>query len=252
MAIEVGLLGPIEATLDGVRLNIGGARQRRLLAYLALKPGHLRSLDGVIDAMWPDGNSPTYARASVHTAISRLRSSLADPSRIFCQSGGYCVANVGVDTDLFVRLVSAAQNATRLRTRCTLFTDALAQWRGAALEEFANEDWALADAVRLDELRAQTGEDLGQSLLDCGESGRAVVTLEEVAARSQLRERTHRLLMEALCRDGRRAEALLVFERHRARLVSDIGLEPSNEIQAFESAIASGRWVPIREIRSAL
>ncbi len=248
MTCRAGLLGPIEAhrETDGETdvLNIGGARQRRLLAYLALAPGRSRSLDGIIGAMWPDGNAPLDARQSVHTAISRLRAALGDASAVVARGGGYSLEGIEVDSSNFTALFDQVRNGKDPSSRSSALRSALELWRGPALEEFAHEEWARSDAVRLDELRAHVADEFGVALLESGDAAEAVVELESAAARSPLRERTHRILMEALSASGRQAEALRVFQTYRHRLSTDLGLEPGDDMSSLERSIAAGSLVP--------
>jgi DNA-binding SARP family transcriptional activator len=240
MAIEVRLLGVVGASRDGSPLNLRGARQQRLLAQLALAPGVVRSVDVICAAMWPTGDGPADPRAAVHTNVSRLRATLGGPSAIVARDGGYTLALPAgaVDVERFERLVASA--AAGGAAAVELLGEALALWHGAALQDFAAEDWARPAAVRLEELRAKAVEDRAEALIERGDAARAVPELEAAALAEPLRDRTHQLLMVALHRTGRQAEALRVAQAHRRRLATDLGLEPSGAMLALEAAIAGG------------
>lgn len=240
MTMTVRLLGAVEASSDGHVLAVGGGRQRRLLAHLALAPGRTRSTDSVIDALWPDDSSPTDARQSVHAAVSRLRSAFGNPAVVVARGGGYALEGVEVDAVLFADHVTSARSESTDESRVDLLKAALGLWRGNAIEEFASEEWARPDAVRLDEMRAHASDELGDALVRLSRFDEAVIELEAAAARSPLRERTHRGLMDALDASGRTAEALRVFQAYRNRLATDLGLAPGSEIANAESEIAAG------------
>jgi DNA-binding SARP family transcriptional activator len=240
MPVDVKILGPIEAHRDGEWINVGGARQRRLLALLALTPSHTRGLDSAVAAMWPDPTGPIDTKASVHTAVSRIRHALGDASMVVTHGGGYALQNVVVDATRFAELAEIGRKDPDPGSRAETLRAALSLWRGAALEEFAHEDWARPDAVKLDELRAHVADEFGLSLMTVGQSGEAMAELQAAAARSPIRERTHRILMQALDQSGRQAEALRTYQTYRHRLATDVGLEPGEEIRSLESAIATG------------
>ncbi len=246
MTLAVSILGTLEANVAGRPIVIGGAQQRRLLAHLALSPGHTRSLDSVVSALWPDGTSPNDARQSVHTAVSRLRSAVGDPTIVVTQGGGYALHAADTDAVQFIELVRTGRQATDDNSRVDCLRQALALWRGPAIEEFAHEDWARPDAVLLDESRAHAADELAEALLRLGLHEDAAVELEGAAARSPLRERTHRLHMYALNASGRAAEALRVYQTYRQRLATDLGLEPSHEIRRAEAEIAAGTAASFR------
>ncbi len=239
MTVVVRILGPVEAHRYDERLNIGGARQRRLLAHLALSPHHTRGIDGVIAAMWPDQTGPLDTKASVHTAVSRLRHVLGDAT-VVTHGGGYALQHVAIDAQRFEELTRHGCNDSDPVSRVQSLRVALRLWRGAALEEFSHEEWARPDAVKLDELRAYASEQFGASLLAAGRVAEAVAEMQAAAVRSPIRERTHQILMDALDQNGRPAEALRQFQAYRFRLATDVGLDPGAEIRALESAIATG------------
>ena len=246
VALEVRLLGVVEAYRDGHRVELRGEQLRTLLAYLALAPGTTRSIDGIVDALWPmtgrGSAMPADPRQTVHTYASRLRTALGHDS-IITRDGGYAlmVAPVDVDINRFESLVcAAAEPGCSLARRVELLAGGIALWHGAALDGFQEHDWARSDAVRLEEMRAIAEDDRGDALLALGEALAAVPLLSAAASTSPLRERTHVLLMTALYRCGRQAEALRVFQEYRRRLGTDLGLAPGDAIVEVERLIASG------------
>ncbi len=103
MTLEVRLLGAIEVYRDGRRVELPGDRLRTLLAYLALAPGTSRSIDGIVDALWPDaelgGEMPADPRQTVHTYASRTRQALG-PASVISRDGGYALMVAPLDVDV--------------------------------------------------------------------------------------------------------------------------------------------------------
>ena len=114
---------------------------------------------------------------------------------------------------------------------------ALALWRGAPLAEFAYEDFAQTAIARLDELRLAVVEKRIDADLALARHRDVVPELEALVAQHPLREAPTRQLMLALYRSGRQADALAAYRELRARLVGDLGLEPTPALQGLEKAI---------------
>ena len=143
-----------------------------------------------------------------------------------------------VDAVRFEELLAAARAEPGPAPSVGLFDEALAQWHGPAYAEFA-DDFARPEAVRLEELRITAREDRAEALLATGPAGaqEAVAALEALAAEHPLRERPPTLLMRALYRVGRHAEALSVFRAYRERLADELGLEPSEAMRTVQQAV---------------
>ncbi|MCC6434852.1 MAG: protein kinase [Acidimicrobiales bacterium] len=235
MAFRVRLLGPVEAEVDGMTVELGGPRQRRLLGVLALTPNALVDTTSVVDAVWADGDYPADPRETLRSYVSRLRSTLGGSATVLGRGGGYrLVVDPGdVDASGFAELAAMDDIAS--------LTAALRLWpTGVVLAGFEHEEWARPSAARLIELRARTADELGDRLIAAERFADAVVELEGAAALAPLRERTHRLLMLALHGGGRQAESLRVYQAFRNRLATDLGLEPSSDLRALEATIAVG------------
>lgn len=236
--ISIQLLGPVHASVDGVVAELGGPRQRRLLAVLAMHAGEPVGTSGIIDAVWPEGDLPSDPRETLRTYVSRLRRALGGSDTIAARAGTYTlrVAPDTIDAHRFEACLDDAReepSAVRLR-------EAISLWRGPALDGFEHEDWARSYVVRLTELCLVAGDELGRVLIEEGSVAEAVTHLTGVVADHPLRERSHRLLMLALHRSGRSAEALRVFQDYRRRMATDLGLDPSDEITALERTILGG------------
>jgi predicted ATPase/DNA-binding SARP family transcriptional activator len=241
------ILGSIEACNGEERLAVGGRRQLALLAFLLLHANRAVSSDVVIDAVW--GPSRSGADNRLQMAIARLRRSL-DPAggngepRLRTVSGGYLlsIAAGELDADVFVshvRVGQGALDAGEPARAVELLAEALALWRGPPLAEVCFEDFAQAEIRRLEELRlvalqARIGADL-----QLGRHTQLIAELGGLLAEQPTRERLAELLMLALYRSGRQAEALTVYQRTRTHLAEELGLEPGPALKALQTAVLS-------------
>lgn len=237
--MEFKVLGPLEVLRDDQPVRIGSRMLRRLLALLLVHAGNSVSTDRVIDVLW-GGQPPPSAPSGLHTYVSRLRRLLGDGAQVESDAHGYRlrISEHGLDARRFEQLVPAAREHLPEEPAATaaVLAEALALWRGPAYAEFAEEDFARAEAVRLDELRVAATEEAFAARLACGDPG-LVGDLEAFVSAHPLRERPHALLMTALSRAGRQAEALEVFQRLRSRLADELGLEPSPALQRRQADI---------------
>ena len=242
MTLEFLILGPFEIHLDGEPLALGGRQQRALLAALTLRANELVSSERLIDELWPE-DPPDTADHLVHVYVSRLRKALGDEGRpiLVTRPPGYqLVLERGqVDLDRFEDHVAAARSATEeghFAEASARLREALALWRGPALADVASESFARADAERLNELRVAATEDLMGSELAVGRDD-LVPELKSLVAQHPLRERLRGFLMVALYREGRQAEALDAYERTRAILAEELGIDPSHELQELHRRV---------------
>ena len=242
MTLAFLILGPFEVHLDGEPLALGGRQQRALLAALTLRANELVSSERLIDELWPE-DPPDTADHLVHVYVSRLRKALGDEGRpiLMTRPPGYqLVLERGqVDLDRFEDHVAVARSATedgRFAEASASLREALALWRGPALADVASESFARADAERLNELRVAATEDLMGSELAVGRDD-LVPELKSLVAQHPLRERLRGFLMVALYREGRQAEALDAYERTRAVLAEELGIDPSHELQELHRRV---------------
>ncbi len=239
--MRISLLGELEVFDDDDRpVIITGAKQRALLAMLALQPGHMVPADQLVEGLWGE-NPPPAVRNGLQGLVSKLRRLLGSADLIVMRGGGYAldVPPDAVDTHHFERLVTQGRTAATggdLARAVALLGEADAMWRGAALTEFAYEEFAAGATTRLSELRLAAIEERLDAELQLGHPG-VVTELETLVARSPLRERLRGLLMLALYRAGRQAEALRVFRDGRRILSEELGLDPDPALQRLEAAI---------------
>lgn len=229
--LRVGLLGSLTAVDDDRVLSPPpSASQRRLLSILALEADHVLSIGRLCDLL-------ACAPGSLRTTTSRLRAGLG-AEHLSTEPPGY-VLHATTDAAHFVRLVTDAATLDGNRA-IDVLDEALALWRGDALEEFRDEAWAVHEVARLDEHRAAAIELRADHLVACGHLEAAIADLRSHVGRHPLRERPHAILMRALAADGRTVEALRVYQDHRHFLVTETGTEPSDALRDLERSLARG------------
>ncbi|WP_166351837.1 AfsR/SARP family transcriptional regulator [Phytoactinopolyspora limicola] len=251
--MRIGILGPLQVwTPEGHPIEIGGGRPRVLLARLAIDPGRPVPVDALVDALWED-DPPAAVGNALQAVVSRLRRALqaAEPDggaptlAIESHHAGYRV-DVGkddVDAHRFEKLARTGRQALRtgdpLTAKETL-TAALDLWRGPLLVDLGDASFVAAAAARFDKLRLSVVEDRIEASLLLGGHADVVAELEGLAGEYPLRERIRGLLMRALAASGRQAEALDVYEQTRRRLVDELGIDPSPELQDIHLAALRG------------
>ncbi len=234
------ILGPVDVEGDGKALPLGGRRERALLAALILGAGDVVSTDRLAAALWGD-DPPRSAAKTLQNHVLRLRKVLG-PAVIETRRPGYrlVVGPDAIDARRFEKLLRDARNSSidgaPDRAAATL-REALQLWRGPPLEELAGHAPAEAEAARLAELRRLASEDLMDADLACGRHTTCVAELESMVAAEPLRERRWAMLMLALYRCGRQADALRAYQRARTTLAQELGVEPGPELRAIEQSV---------------
>ena len=230
---------------DGAEVNLGGRRQRAVLAVLVLARGHQVGAERLLDALW-DGSPPPSGPASLQSYVSHLRRALEPgraaraPSQVLVLAGIRLrdgAPEDAVDVWCFERLVDDAGASTDPALRVRLLQEALDLWRGPALGEYLGADWADFEARRLDELRSVAREQLLGARLDAGESARVVPEIEALLSEEPLREERWRLLALALYRSHRQADALAALRRAREKLADELGVDPGPALRALEAEV---------------
>jgi DNA-binding SARP family transcriptional activator len=240
--VDFGILGPLQVRIDGAVAQLGGRRQRALLAILALHANEPVSTDRLIDELWGE-NPPARPVHTVQVFVSRLRGALGSAgNRLVTTPPGYVLEldSEEIDADRCERLYDRARSALNLGDAAqadALLTDARALWRGPPLADFTYEPFAQATIPRLEELRLSCREELIEAQLALGRHADVVSDLEELVRQHPLRERPRAQLMLALYRSGRQAEALEAFHQARRMLVEELGVEPGTELRELEGAI---------------
>ena len=262
--IDYRILGPLEVLPDRetTPVDLGRPRQRSLLALLLLHANLPVPVDRVLDLLWGP-EVPDRALGDLQVHVSRLRRALEpdrptrSPSQVLVSVAGGYLLRVGrneLDADRFEELADRGHRhlvgAEPLQARTTI-ERALALWRGPALAEFAYEHFAEQEAARLEARRTQAHEDLFEAELALGHHAEAVAGLESLLTGNRLRERLWYLLMLALYRSDRQAEAVRAFSRARAILGDELGLEPGKALCRLEADILAQApeldWLPPTE-----
>jgi predicted ATPase/DNA-binding SARP family transcriptional activator len=241
--VEIRVLGPFEVASDDGSVLPLAAKQQRLLAALAADRGKCRTVDFLIDAVWA-GQPPRNAAKALQLYVSRLRKALRTEIRIRTDTSGYTLEpdEDSLDATRFERLLSEARSASgegNALLAVSLLQRALSMWRGDAFGELACEEFARAEASRLEELRLLAVDAWLEAQLRLGRHAAALGELRECALAHPLRERSQGQLMLALYRCGRQTEALEVFTAFRRRLRNELGLEPGPELHNLQRRILS-------------
>ena len=240
--MEIDILGPLRVT-GGERCPVGGTKVRAVLARLALNTGSVVSCEDLVDELWGD-RPPRHAKNALQANIARLRRMIEDAgghAALQTVDQGYLldIAPDAVDANRFHRLAASGARCLTDRPQVAVerLDQALRLWRGPALLDAGQGTHCRAAALWLNESRVVTQEDLMAARLAAGDVRAVVSELENLIARHPLRERLYDLLMLALYRADRQAEALEVFHRLRHRLGDDLGLQPAISLQQRYRAI---------------
>ncbi|MCF6525886.1 BTAD domain-containing putative transcriptional regulator [Streptomyces sp. JJ36] len=241
--LRFAVLGPVRAWRGSSALHTGSPQQRALLAALLLRGGHTATAEELIDAIWGT-EPPEQAKATLRTYASRLRKALGpDAELLVSEAGGYALrtdrAGVEVDADTAAGLATEAEKAAaagdRARAR-ELYDAALARWEGEPLAHLPGP-YAETQRVRLQEWRLGLQEHRLDLDLQLGCHAEAVSELTALTAAHPLRERLRELLMLALYRSGRQAEALAVYADTRRLLADELGVDPRPELTELQQRI---------------
>lgn len=239
----LNILGPLELHGCGGVLHVGGPREQIVLATLALRANRVVSSEQLVDAVWED-SPPSTARGQIQGCVSHLRKPFAAaglPDAIRRQASGY-VLNISeddLDSSRFARMVAAAQSQAAMRQpaeAAQTLHDALALWRGAALQGIQSETVRRGAAV-LDDNRLGVIEERLRLDLELGRHDEIIGELRGLVADHPLRERLHGLLALSMYRSGRQADSLEALRVARSTLADEVGIDPGQELQDLERAI---------------
>ncbi|RNL83371.1 AfsR family transcriptional regulator [Halostreptopolyspora alba] len=230
------MLGPISAWANGEVLSVGGPRQRCVLGALLVDLGKEVTVERLVDYLWDD-HPPRTARSVIQVQISHLRR--AFPDLIETTDGGYLaeVDPARVDLHQFRRLVSGAKEASEPADAAALWERALDCWRGTPFSGVGSDTlWYTVVEPLLEERWAATVA-WARCTLSLGRYQEVITRLTPLVREEPFREPLQYLLMAALQRSGQRAAALSVYREMRTRLVEELGVDPSPEMQELHQRI---------------
>ncbi|NEA65790.1 BTAD domain-containing putative transcriptional regulator [Streptomyces sp. SID12488] len=246
--MQFRLLGPLEVENEEGLVDLGGRRQRAVLAYLLLHANQVVSTSQLLSALWSDDMAPMTARKILQNAVWKLRGVLARPPRserspeLLTRPPGYLLRVPPQYVDLLdyrqrVATGRSALTAGQVETAHESLGEALSLWRGPVLADLVEEGICWPELTAVQNRRLDVMEDLFEAALACGRHQLVLRDLENLVVSEPLRERASGQLMVALYRCGRQAEALAVFGRVRTALVDGLGLEPGRELHRLQQAI---------------
>lgn len=245
--IDFCVLGPIEARTQDRVLPLGGRKQRGVLAILLLNANRVVPVDSLITGIWGE-DAPGRPLNTLQVYISNLRRVL-EPERsegqqrlLVTQDPGYRIQVTTGQLDMLQFLTRVAEGRSlvdenRYEEAAAHLREALALWRGPALADLADEPFAQAEITALEESRLAAVEVRMEADLALGRAEELISELDRLIIEHPYRERFRGLLMLALYRSGRQAEALGAYQAARKELLNDLGVEPGSELRELERAI---------------
>ena len=245
--VTFGLLGPVVAVdPTGRPLPLGAPRRRALLAALLLHPRSAVPVTRLTELLW-DGAAPPTAATMVHAAVAGLRRTLTGagaPALLGTGDGGYVldIRREQLDAERFEELLARGRRlvAPAPGRASSLLADALALWRGPALDG-VEQGFARDASGRWEELRLECLEQRMAAQLALGQHAAIVADLEALVARHPFREPLCACLVLALYRCGRQADALERLRAHRGAVAEELGLEPGPRMRRLEQAVLEQR-----------
>lgn len=239
--LTLRVLGELDAVRDAAVIDLGGRRQRAVLAALVIARGDVVSAERLAECVWGDG-AAARSGGPLHSYVSHLRRRMQPEAGARVRTDVIVRVGPGYQLSIGPRAVDAWQFERELETvtdlspseRARRLREALSLWRGPAYTEYADESWAGTEVARLTELRAVARDRLMDARLALGESALLVPELEALVGDDALREERWRLLVLALYRAGRQGEALAALRRARQTLADELGIEPGPALRTLE------------------
>ena len=251
--MEFLVLGTVEVVADGRTLQLGGMRERAVLARLLLAPGQVTARDTLVADLWPDNPPDGGGTSALQAYVYRLRKALARGGAedvLRTRAPGYLLAVPpdALDATRFETLVREAEGRAAdgdHRAAADGYAEALDLWRGPAFQGIEDLPFAAAEASRLTEARLGALEARIEADLACGRARELIGELVQLTAAHPLREGLWAARMTALYRAGRQAEALRAYRDLRSTLAEELGLEPSARLRELEGAILRQDLPPV-------
>ena len=251
------VLGSMRVTGPQGPIHVQAPMQRRLLALFLAHAGQAVELDWAADQLWR-GRPPKTARKTLIVYVHRLRRLMGLGDGLAYQPAGHTLnpAPGALDSWEFQSLGDEAAQAKRNGdpTRASeLAEQALALWRGPAFADVRDLPAVEARARGLDEQRLNLIEEWADSELMLGRHVSLTGRLASTCAEYQYRERLQGLMMLALYRSGRPADALAHYRQTRQALAEELGIEPTVELdQLHRDILHNETSLAWRENRSTI
>ncbi|MFZ3560637.1 MULTISPECIES: AfsR/SARP family transcriptional regulator [unclassified Streptomyces] len=249
--MKIQVLGPLSAAVNGMSIVPTAGKPRQILALLALYPGRVVPVPTLMEEIWGT-ELPQSALTTLQTYILQLRRRLgtamgpgvpaAAKDVLATRHGGYLlqIPSDAVDVREYEHLVTQGQQAgdgDEDERAASCYRAALDLWQGAALVDVRTGPILEIEVLRLEESRLVTYERRIDADLRLGRHVEVIAELTDLIARHPQHEGLHSQAMVALYRSGRQAAALGVYQRLRARLIEDLGVEPAPQLQRLHHAI---------------
>ncbi|MFK8912186.1 BTAD domain-containing putative transcriptional regulator [Streptomyces sp. YS-3] len=247
------MLGPLEVMSGGRRVPLGGVKQRATLGFLLLHANQVVPTSRLLAALWRPDSTPPTARKILQNAVWGLRGILGESgpdgaeaaegaAELVTRAPGYLIRTDPDRIDLYVFRRQVREGRAELvggrpEAAVASLGAALRLWRGPALADLAETGVVWPELTAVQNARRDVLEDYFEARLACGQHYAVLGELESAVEAEPLRERSSGQLMLALYRCGRQAHALAVYNRLRATLVENLGLEPGHELRRLQRAI---------------
>jgi DNA-binding SARP family transcriptional activator len=240
--VSFTILGPLDVVVGDSSLNIAAPRQRALLAQLLLRLNRTSTASALIEGIWGD-DLPEHPEAALQIIVCRLRQTLGDAAhRLIRDGSGYRIEasceelDLALARSLYSRGVEAMREA-RMSSAAAAFDAALACWRGDALAWAADFPFYHGEACALRDFQLDVVEQRNEAYVRCGRQLEVLPDIDIWITIDPWRERLRGHKMVALSCAGRKVEALAEYERFRALLVADFGVDPSDDLQGLHQTI---------------
>jgi DNA-binding SARP family transcriptional activator/pimeloyl-ACP methyl ester carboxylesterase len=238
--VRVSVLGPLRLENESGEVVLGAAKERSLLAALALSPGRVVGIETLVSALWGE-TPPATSRKTLQTYVSNLRRVIGADA-VETVGSGYVlrVAVDDVDVGRFRTLVGEGEHALKndsVEKAREKLAQALTLWRGEPFADVEQHTGVAAEAVRLREEYLSALESRLTADLAAGRHRELVGELEMLVREHPFREQLWGDLVVALYRSGRQADALAAYQRARDLLRDELGLEPGGALRRLERAV---------------
>jgi DNA-binding SARP family transcriptional activator len=257
--VGFGVLGPLEMTVDGVRVSLGSRKQRAVLAMLLINRNRVVGTDALIDAVW-EQRVGQEARGSLHTYVSNLRRFLNDAgvdgrTVLAAAPSGYRLSVADTDCDIgrFVGAKTAgirAAAAGQFELASRHLSAALTEWRGRVLEDLGDLEFVASFAAALVEDEVTVHIARAEAEIACGRANAVIGALESLTIEHPYREPLWAQLIIAYYVAERQSDALDTYRRLKIALAQDLGIEPGPTIRALQERVLRQEVMDVR--RAAL